>query len=211
MPKKCWLYRESLGNIPPRPNAIKGSLIEVVEKPGLKASIISGISDETLVSQTRGILSFPGRFRTESCYLNWIDTVKLIQEAFLCLFISRRNVRQHVIWSVMLSLTDIHLSDQREQMTRRSGVGKRSGLVGSPLSRWKIFLDRLASRHPDCHPTLPSPFLPSLPLSALLISVLVWSLRPAICHIFQVPAMPVARLPIKRNSTISYHGPIYKF
>lgn len=60
----------SLENIPPL-NAIKGSLIEIIEKPGLKASIIFGISDEKHTCfRQRNFLSSPERCRTGSYYLN---------------------------------------------------------------------------------------------------------------------------------------------
>lgn len=60
----------SLENAPPL-DAIKGSLIEIIEKPGLKASIIFGISDEKYSClRQRNFLSSPERFRSGSYYLN---------------------------------------------------------------------------------------------------------------------------------------------
>lgn len=59
---------------PRPPHAIRGSLIEIVEEPGLKASITLGIGalkrKNTHVLDKGNFLSFPERFKTGSYYLN---------------------------------------------------------------------------------------------------------------------------------------------
>lgn len=103
----------------PQWGLVRGTLLRSLASD--QALFLALVMKNTQVLDKGNFLSIPERFRMGSYFLNWYCQ-------FLCFFITRHNTRQHVIWSMTLSWINTHLSAQREQMTRRSGIERRRGL-----------------------------------------------------------------------------------